>query len=309
MSGGRFRWRRYAPFMTDTSLARQIVPEDPGAPSGASPVVAPVEAYAPEPRSVGAIADMWRGACNVRAWSMLAWDDIRSRYRRTKLGPFWLTLSHAAMIGGVALAFSVIFNQKLDEYFVYLAAGMTIWAMIAATLIDAPGAFIRGQTLLLAYDLPASIHIFRSVLTQLIVFGHHLVIYIFALVFVKNMANWYTLLAIPGLVLVALAAIGYGAILSFLGARYRDLGPAIAALISLLYMFTPIFWQRELLREHAWVADLNPLLHLIEVVRAPMLGKAPSLLNYCVAGGIAATALILGGIVYARARRQLTYWL
>ncbi|MFZ4603725.1 MAG: ABC transporter permease [Caulobacterales bacterium] len=256
-----------------------------------------------------ALRDLIAGARAVHIWKTLAVNDVAARYRRTKLGPFWLTLSQAALIGGVGLSFSVIFNRPLDDYLVYLAAGMTLWVFISACLVEGPSAFLRGQPWLLAFDMPTSVHIYRCVLTQLIIFAHNFVIYLAVIALISNPVNANTLLALPGLVLVALAMTGVVMILAVLGARFRDVQPAMAALVSMLFMFTPIFWERPFLRDHAWLADFNPVLHLIDVVRMPLLGQAPTALNWMAATGIAAAMLAGGALAFLRARRNLAYWL
>jgi lipopolysaccharide transport system permease protein len=261
------------------------------------------------PQATRAFDDIVSDARNVRVWSMLAAEDIASRYRRTKLGPFWMTLSHGLMISGLALSFSVIMNRPVDEYFVYLAAGMTVWAFISSSLNDAPNVFLRGQPLMAAYEMPASIHIFRTVLTHMITFAHHMTIYVLALIFVKNVANWNTLWAIPGLLLVSAAATGWVTIFAFLGARFRDVTHALTSITTMLFMLTPIFWERKQLSTHSWIAEWNPLYYFIEVLRGPLLGRAPDPHQWLIASGLTAALLVVAGLCFVRARRDLTYWL
>jgi ABC-type polysaccharide/polyol phosphate export permease len=255
------------------------------------------------------LADLATGARQYRVWSLLAWDDVIGRYRRTKLGPLWMTLSHAATIVGLALSFSIILNRPIDEYFVYLTAGMTVWVFIAATLNDAPNLFVRGHSLLTAYELPASIHIFRAILGHLLTFSHHMLIYGFALLFVKNVSNWNTLWAIPGLALISVAAAGWSTILGLLGARFRDIAPAVGSVTTMLFMVTPIFWERRNLQQHQWIAQYNPLYHFIELVREPLLGREIEWQHWVIAGGITVVLLIAATISFVLYRRRLTYWL
>ena len=42
--------------------------------------------------------DIVRGFAAWPLWMMLGWSDIRQRYRRSTLGPLWITLSMAAFI-------------------------------------------------------------------------------------------------------------------------------------------------------------------------------------------------------------------
>jgi len=249
------------------------------------------------------------GARDVHVWSLLARDDIRGRYRRTMLGPLWLTLSHAIFVVGLGFSFSIILRQPLNEYFVYLAAGMTVWVLISTSLIEGPAIFIRGHNLLYSYDLPASVHIFRAVLSQFMMFAHHLLIYLAALVFVNNVTNANTLYVIPGLLILATAMTGWSTVLALIGARFRDVAPGIAALTQMAFMLTPIFWERTHLQGAEWFALINPLYHFVEVVRAPMLGRAPEPMTWVITIGLAIALCALGIAAYAWKRRNLSYWL
>jgi len=259
--------------------------------------------------NTAAIKDYAGGFARVHAWSLLAWDDVRGRYRRTMLGPLWLTLSHALFVVGLAVSFSIILRQPIGEYFVYLAAGMTIWMFIANSLMEAPTIFQRGQNLLFSYDLPASIHIFRAVLGQSIMFAHHMLVYLAALVFVSNVTNAHTVWALPALLVLLVAAVGWSTILALLGARYRDLAPALAAVTQMMFLLTPIFWERTHLDHAQWFALINPFYHLIEILRAPLLGRPPDPLNWAVTLAMTACLVIVAVTLYARMRRNLSYWL
>lgn len=259
-----------------------------------------------------ALQDLSRGIHERHAWLLLAWEDVHSRYRRTVLGPLWITLSHGLYILALALSFSVLFGQQLDHYLVYLAAGMTIWSLISSSLTDAPVIFQRAHGMLFAYDLPASIHIFRAVLSQVIIFAHHMLIYLVAVlvvtVFFHPVLNVNSLLFIPAMAILISAMVGWSMILALLGTRYRDLAPAVAAVTQMLFMLTPVFWDRANLQHHQWFALINPFYHLIDIVRLPLLGKTPDLLNWAVSAGVAAALLGVGTGLYAWKRRQLSYW-
>ena len=51
-----------------------------------------------------AVRDIAQGIAAVPIWATLGWQEIRQRYRRSTLGPFWLTLSTGAMIAAIWLA-------------------------------------------------------------------------------------------------------------------------------------------------------------------------------------------------------------
>jgi len=57
-----------------------------------------------------------------------------------------------------------------------------------------------------------------------------------------------------------------------------------------------------------WV-DANPFYHLVDIVRAPLLGKAPSLLTVVSVLAMAIVGWYLTYLLYVRFRRRVPYWL
>jgi ABC-type polysaccharide/polyol phosphate export permease len=47
---------------------------------------------------------------NWQLWSMLGWNDIHQRYRRSALGPFWITISMAIFIVLLGFIYSKLFH-------------------------------------------------------------------------------------------------------------------------------------------------------------------------------------------------------
>ncbi|MCH7539362.1 MAG: hypothetical protein IH999_03010 [Proteobacteria bacterium] len=59
--------------------------------------------------------DIAAGIRSWRLWTAWAWIDTRQRYRRSVLGPFWITLSLGAWIVGLGVVFSILFGMKLEN--------------------------------------------------------------------------------------------------------------------------------------------------------------------------------------------------
>jgi lipopolysaccharide transport system permease protein len=98
-------------------------------------------------------------------------------------------------------------------------------------------------------------------------------------------------------------------IMSLLNARYRDVMPIAGVFCQIMPLLTPIAWQREMLKKYDWLADANPFYHLIEIVRAPLLGKLPEMLSYEVSLGMMVISLGLGLRLYGRARYRVIFWI
>ena len=52
-------------------------------------------------RTKAAIDDLVGGLRDWRFWTTVGWYDIKQRYRRTTLGPFWITISMGIMTGAL----------------------------------------------------------------------------------------------------------------------------------------------------------------------------------------------------------------
>jgi lipopolysaccharide transport system permease protein len=254
-------------------------------------------------------ADLWLGFVNWRAWLGLAIDDLATRYARTVIGPFWVTLSHAVFVLGYAWWSSLVLTANFSEQIIYLAAGLTVWLMIANCLSDSCALYERAVPILMAYDLPVSMHVHRSVMGHFFSFGHNLLVFFAVIAVFGNPMNINTLLVIPALVVLYIAMTGIALGLGVFGRRYRDVGPLISSIVGALFILTPIFWRRGAVGAQSHLADLNPLYHLVEIVRAPMLGLVPSHTNWIVAIGFSLICLIVGGLTFANYRKQLSYWI
>src|SRR5579883_2337961 len=83
-----------------------------------------------------ALRDMKDGLRKWRVWMMLAYQDIKLRYRRSVLGPFWITLSMAITVYSMGFLYSHLFHTNLEQYYPFLVAGMLSWALISNVIYD-----------------------------------------------------------------------------------------------------------------------------------------------------------------------------
>ena len=64
----------------------------------------------------------------------LGWQDVATRYRRSRVGAFWLTINIAVMIGALGLVFGTIFGQPMREFLPFLAVGLIVWNFISSSI-------------------------------------------------------------------------------------------------------------------------------------------------------------------------------
>lgn|SRR5487761_493581 len=252
--------------------------------------------------------DLRRTLRRTPALLYFGWDDIRQQYRRTFLGPIWLTFGTIAWIFGMTLVLAALFNQPVAKFLPYTTIGMFVWTFLALALTDGCNVFVAASPLINSMRLPLLFHVLRALLRYVFLYAHYLLVCLVLLVALGHPPGLLGLLAIPGILIQIAIAFGLILVMGLTNARYRDLTPITLVFCQLMPILTPIAWQRDMLKKYAWLADYNPFYHLIEIVRAPLLGQVPAALSYEVSLVMMATVVGLGLWRYLKVRYRLIFW-
>jgi len=213
---------------------------------------------------------------NYDLWLYIAWSDIKARYRRTVIGPFWLVIANAVTIIGMAIVWSLIFKIDIREYFPRLTASMICWTFISYSITEATTTFTQHYSII--SNLPVSIYIFplRIIMRNLITFLHNFVIFLFVILFFKTDINVNCFLFIPMFCLILINFFFISLYLGLISARFRDIQQIITTIMSVLILVTPVMWDVNMLGDHQLLANINPFTHILNVIKFPLLGTLPS---------------------------------
>jgi ABC-2 type transport system permease protein/lipopolysaccharide transport system permease protein len=255
-----------------------------------------------------ALQDAIDGLSLWALWGKLGWNDILQRYRRSLLGPLWLTASMAIMVISLGLVYSKIFKTELRDFMPFLCVGLLIWGYISAILSAAGTLFTGAESYIKQIRLPYSVYVLRFMWSNVIIFAHNFVIYFGILIYFQIWPGSVALYAIPGFLLVTLNGALASMYLGMMSARFRDIPQIIASFIQIAFFVTPIMWKPELLGEHASIMDFNPFFHLIEITRGPLLGQMPSVVNYLAGAVITLLNAIFAIAFFIRFRARISYW-
>jgi ABC-type polysaccharide/polyol phosphate export permease len=257
-----------------------------------------------------AIVDIITGFKRADLWLFLGWHDVRQRYRRSILGPFWITLATAFFVGFMTLVYSSLFRQDVKSFMPLAASGLVIWGFISGCLVEGSNVFIASSATIKQIPAPLPLHVFKLVWQQWIFLLHNATVVVAVMLFAQVHVTWATLLVIPGLLLVTVNLTWMILLLGSLGARFRDVPVIVGTFISALFLGTPVFWQVSFLPpERQWVAFVNPFTYLLEVVRIPILGTAPSIGIWSVCIVMAIVGWSFAVWYYSGARSKLAYWI
>jgi ABC-type polysaccharide/polyol phosphate export permease len=253
--------------------------------------------------------DIIRGLSEWKLWTMLGWNDIQQRYRRSVLGPLWMTLSMAMLIIVLGFIYSRIFKTDIATYLPYLALGFITWGFISSSVNESCIAFQESERIIKQIRIPFSVFVLRVVWRNFIVLLHTVVLMIPITLIFHVHVGWATLLVIPGFALVYINQVWVGIVLAILCARYRDVPQIVATMIQIAIFATPIMWPISSLGSHTYIANFNPIYHFIELIRSPLLGQAPAMLSWHVALAIIMMGILFAAWILRRASNRIVYWL
>ena len=258
----------------------------------------------------GGIVDIETGLRNWRTWWMLAWNDVRRRYRRSGIGQFWLTLSMGIMVGGLGFVYSHLFGVEVSTYLPYIAVTFVAWGFISNVVIESCTAFNENDQLLRAVTLPRSLFTYRVIARNCIVSAHNLLIVpiVFIIFGVGLNANFLWL--IVGLALLVVNGFWIGYFLAIVCARFRDVPQIVASFMQVVFFVTPVMYlPNQLAQRGIFVIKWNPFANLLEIVRDPVLGVVPSrwALASCAAMAVVGLAVLVP--FAGRFAPRAIYWL
>jgi ABC-type polysaccharide/polyol phosphate export permease len=253
--------------------------------------------------------DLAEGMSKSWMWWAMAMQDITMRYRGSVLGPFWLTISMAIMIGALGLIYSRLFNMEIRHYLPFLTIGLVVWQFVSMVMIDGCSTFLVVQNIIHQVRLPFSVHAWRNVCRNMIILAHNVVIVPLVIIPFNVPVSWDALVVIPALAILAIDGFWVSILLGMLSARYRDVPPIVTNFVQVIFFITPIFWPPEALGIWAPYLPLNPLFAAIDVIRAPLMGTQPMAHSW----SVLLITTLLGCVVtfwlFVKFRPRIAYWI
>lgn len=258
-----------------------------------------------------AVKDLMRSREKFYLALMLGWQDIRQRYRRSKLGPFWLTISMGVMIGMIGIVFGQVLNTPMSEYLPFLATGLILWTCFSTAVMEGSSAFIDAQGMIRQLDLPLSLYPIRVLWRNVVICGHNIIILPLVFLVVGRGITWDIFWLIPGFIVFCWNMLWVSILLGTFCTRFRDMPQIVNSLLQVFFYVTPIIWMPNVLnpRSANLLVDPNPVYHLVQLVRAPILGSSPTLMNWSVAIAMGAVGSLLALWFFGKYKKRIAYWL
>jgi ABC-type polysaccharide/polyol phosphate export permease len=255
-------------------------------------------------------AELYTSIKRHELWLTLGWRDILSRYSRSLLGPFWITLSMGIIAGIMGSLYSTIMQHPAPSYIPYLTTGFIAWSLISSLITEGAQAFTSNATAIKEVPIPHTTYIFRVLWRNLIVLGYNLLAYVVVLVIFRLNPFPAACLVIPALALVSLNGLWMGMLFGLINVRARDFSQLLNNLMRLIFFITPIIWFSESARgTRSLLVHFNPIYYFIEILRWPLLGVVPDPSKWLIASAITIAGWLITLPIYARSRRSIAYFI
>jgi len=246
-------------------------------------------------------------------WLHLTLADLRSRWRGSFFGILWTLIQPVGTTLLLSLVFSKIFHTPIREYAPYILSGMVVWDFAIASSTAGSLSFVQADAYIRQCKQPLAIYTLRTVLTNLVVLSlASMGLIVWVLVAMPEMFGWSWLAALAIFPLLLLIGWPLATVLAYFATRFRDLPYALALVFQAMWFVSPIYFKVETFRSGGLNAlvDYNPIYHLLQIVRAPLLqGAWPTWENYAWSLGLAVALSLIAVIVGSRVEKTMIFYL
>lgn len=193
---------------------------------------------------------------------------MRSRYRKTWAGFIWVVSSPILTFVVQSLIFKEIFKFNIEQYPLYLLAGLLPWFFISQSLNALTSSLVVSRDVLLAFKVEPTTIVAAQVLDQFISFLAAFFI-VAVLLIVPQMGNYsfVRLMSIPlDFLLLFYFVLALTILLSFWHAFYRDIQFVVQFLMGLAFYLTPIFYSQAMFPEkYKWILKFNFFIPVVKL--------------------------------------------
>lgn len=248
--------------------------------------------------------------------------EIKVRYKHATLGFLWIIINPLLQMAVMGFVFRFFVPVHVDNYFLFLFAGLLPWNFFSQSLTKTTPAFFYERSLIKKAKFPKESIILSIILSNLFHFSIAMIFLILALIVDKLFIEHYAFLQlisyvgrmawlVPAILLLLIFAVGLSLLTASLNVRFRDVN-FIVQLAALLWFYaTPIIYALNLLPELLWpLFYLNPMTFIIELFHYALMGLPITLPELSWVGLLAILYIFyLGVLVFNKENKNFDDWL
>ncbi len=260
-------------------------------------------------RYIKALQDIKLAFVQWPLWARLGYYDIRQRYQRSVLGPFWLTLSMGVMILGIGVLYGGLFNNPLKSYIPFISVSLILWGFMTVVIQEGATLFIDNSGVLKQISLSKTSFLLRMIWKNILILLHNAIVIFLVFIVFRIWPGWSLPIAFLGLFLLIIN-LGWMALLAaIISTRFRDIPPLITSILQVLFFMTPVIWHAGDLPKRLAFMTANPFYHLLEIVRAPLLDQGLQPVSIFITLVLALVGWAITFFMFSMTRHRIIYWI
>ena len=234
--------------------------------------------------------------------TVLTQKELKVRYKNSFFGYLWSIAHPLAFAAVFFVAFKVIMRVQMEDYVLFLIAGLFPWQWFSNSAGISPHIFLGNASIIKKVNFERSAGVLAAVLNETIHFAVSMPVIVFFVYYYGRGAHASWLYGIPLLMLVQfMLTCGLALAVASVNLFFRDLERIAVITVSMLFYFTPVIYSLDMVPpQYRALVNLNPL--------APLMASWRSLFMYgtldaglvALSAVYAAVALAGGYLVYRK---------
>ncbi len=191
--------------------------------------------------------------------------NTAGRYKNSYVGFIWHLLLPVLMIAVLTITFTYIRPRPLEDFWIYLSAGMFPVTFISSSLRGR--AIVANSRYITKMKIPREIVVLASVITDFLTVVFAYMVIIIVILLSGQYVNWYGMAMLPvELILMLFFSLGCSFLVSTATVYVSDVGYFMSIAMRLVVWITPTFFlaseAKGLLGLIVWY---NPFTYFVEV--------------------------------------------
>lgn len=245
-----------------------------------------------------------------RVWLYLGFQDIKNRYKKTKVGVYWVFINIVLIIAGIGYIYGRLFNQDIALFLPHLAAGFVIWTFLTSAIVEGGNSLLQAEGYVKQFNMPKQVYMLRSLVSFVTIFVLGMIAVVCVLIYFDINIRLETLYVLPGIALLIFINYMHVVLSSYVSIPWRDLPHLLSSIFAILFYVTPIIFTADMLSERGldFVYRINPFYYLIELVRYPLLNASEAPFDiYIFTISYAVILFITTAIVVYKSDKRIEY--
>jgi lipopolysaccharide transport system permease protein len=248
----------------------------------------------------------------------LVWREIKVRYAQSAIGIGWAIIQPLFSM----LIFTIVFGRLAGvesdgvPYALFSFAALVPWTYFSNAVTEGTNSLVSNANMISKVYFPRILLPLASVAAKLVDFAIAMAMLAAILLGYILLAGFawsptWGMLLLPYLILLMVtAAAGLGLWLTALAIQYRDVKHAMTFVVQILMYAAPIVYPTTLIEQKVGAAAallyaLNPLVGVIEGIRAGILNTQPMPWGWIATSTLSAAVIAFTGLVYFRRRERI----